>query len=71
MKQITLAIVAIIFMIYLGFDGMQNQSASGPFFMFIGICTAIGFTLDLINIVRQRLRKSNLQSNLRKLGINR
>ena len=65
MKQISLAIAAIALMIYLGYDGMANQSASGPFFMFIGICTAIGFTLDLTNLVRQWIRKSNL----RKLGI--
>jgi hypothetical protein len=65
MKQISLAIAAIIFMIYLGYDGMSNQSASGPFFMFIGICTSIGLTLDIVNMIRQWIRKSNL----RKLGI--
>lgn len=65
MKQISLAIAAIAFMIYLGYVGMSNQSASGPFFMFIGICTSIGLTLDLTNMVRQWVRKSNL----RKLGI--
>jgi hypothetical protein len=68
MKQITIAITAIIVMIYLGFDGMQNQSASGPFFMFLGVCTAVGFTLDIINVVRTRIRKANIQDNLRKLG---
>ncbi len=65
MKQITLAIAAIAVMIYLGYDGMSNQSSSGPFFMFIGICTAIGLTLDITNLIRQWIRKSNL----RKLGI--
>jgi hypothetical protein len=68
MKQVTLAITAIIVMIYLGFDGMQNQSISGPFFMFIGICTAIGFTLDIFNMVRTRIRKANIEANVRKLG---
>jgi hypothetical protein len=67
MKQITLAIVLVIFMIYLGFDGMANQSASGPFFMFIGVCTAIGLTLDITNAVKGKLRKINL----RKFGIDR
>jgi hypothetical protein len=65
MKQILLAIAGISILVYLGYDGMQNQTASGPFFMFIGICTMIGFTLDLVNIARQWVRKSNL----RKLGI--
>jgi hypothetical protein len=65
MKQIILAIAGIVTMIYLGYYGMENQSAMGPFFMFIGICTAIGLTLDVANMIRQYVRKSNL----RKLGI--
>jgi hypothetical protein len=65
MKHILLALAGIIVMIYLGYYGMANQSASGPFFMFIGICTAIGLTLDVTNVIRQWVRKSNL----RKLGI--
>lgn len=65
MKQILLAIAAIATMIYLGYIGMESQSASGPFFMFIGICTAIGFALDIVNIVRQAIRRNNV----RKLGI--
>ena len=67
MKQISLAIAAIVLMIYLGYVGMSNQSASGPFFMFIGICTMAGLALDIINITRQWIRKSNL----RKLGIHK
>jgi hypothetical protein len=68
MKQITIAITAIIVMLYLGFDGMQNQTSSGPFFMFLGVCTAVGFALDIINVVRTRIRKANIQGNIRKLG---
>lgn len=60
MKKITLALLAVIFMIYLGFYGMANHSSSGPFFMFIGICTAIGLTLDIVNVIRQRLRRSRI-----------
>jgi hypothetical protein len=65
MKQILLAITGIIAMISLGYYGMENQSAIGPFFMFIGVCTSIGLTLDITNVIRQWVRKSNL----RKLGI--
>ena len=65
MKQILLAIAAIAVMIYLGYDGMANKSTSGPFFMFIGICTAAGLMLDVANIILQWIRRSNL----RKLGI--
>jgi hypothetical protein len=68
MKQITLAITAIVFMIYLGLAGMETQSSSGPFFMFIGVCTAIGLTLDIVIAVRERIRKANVQATLRKLG---
>jgi hypothetical protein len=65
MKQILLAITGIVALIYMGYYGMESQSQSGPFFMFIGICTAIGLTLDIVILVRQRIRKMNL----RKLGI--
>ena len=65
MKHILLASTGIIVMIYMGYYGMETQSQSGPFFMFIGICTAIGLTIDITNLIRQWIRKSNL----RKLGI--
>ena len=65
MKKILLAFTAISVLIYLGYLGMQSHSSSGPFFMFIGVCTSIGFVLDITNIVRQWVRKNNL----RKLGI--
>lgn len=68
MKQIAVAILAIVLMIYLGFSGMQAQSTSGPFFMFIGVCTAIGFSLDVVLALRNKIRKANIQNNLRKLG---
>lgn len=60
MKKVTLAIVAIVFMLYLGFQGMANQSISGPFFMFIGVCTSVGLSLDIINMIRQKLRRSRI-----------
>jgi hypothetical protein len=65
MKQLLLAFTGISVLIYLGYYGIENQSESGPFFMFIGVCTAIGLTLDVANVIRQWVRKSNL----RKLGI--
>jgi F0F1-type ATP synthase assembly protein I len=67
MKKLTLALLAVIIIIYLGFLGMESKSTSGPFFMFVGVCTAIGLTLDVFNVIRQRIRKANL----RKLGINK
>ena len=68
MKQFALALLAVTFMILLGVYGMENNSMSGPFFMFIGVCTAIGLFLDVVNALRQRIRRANVQANLRKLG---
>ncbi|HYF69848.1 MAG TPA: hypothetical protein VD884_17015 [Ohtaekwangia sp.] len=65
MKKLTLALIAVAFMIYLGFLGMESKSSSGPFFMFVGVCTSIGLTLDIANVIRERIRKANLK----KLGI--
>lgn len=67
MKQFILAALAVILMIILGIEGMKSQLAMGPFFVFVGGCTSIGLTLDIIHVVRQRIRKSNL----RKFGIGR
>ena len=67
MKQLILAALAVILMITLGIEGMRNHLAMGPFFIFVGSCTSIGLTLDIINVVRERIRKSNL----RKFGIGR
>jgi hypothetical protein len=61
MKKLTIALLAVILMIILGFIGMESKSASGPFFMFVGTCTAIGLTLDIFNVVRERIRKANLR----------
>jgi hypothetical protein len=61
MKKLTIAVLAVILMIYLGFIGMNNHSSSGPFFIFVGSCTAIGVTLDIVIAVRERIRKANLR----------
>lgn len=60
MKKITLALLAVVFMIYLGYYGMTNHSSSGPFFMFIGICTAIGLTVDIIILIKEKMRRSRI-----------
>jgi hypothetical protein len=67
MKKLTLALLAVIFMIYLGYLGMEMKSSSGPFFMFVGACTAIGLSLDVWIEIRERVRKANLK----KLGIHK
>jgi hypothetical protein len=61
MKKLAIALLAVILMIYLGYIGMESDSSSGPFFMFVGSCTAIGLTLDFVIAVRERIRKANLR----------
>ncbi|MGC3945833.1 MAG: hypothetical protein QM762_15140 [Chryseolinea sp.] len=65
MKNLILATLAVILVIYLGYLGMQHKHSIGPFLMFVGVCTSIGLAIDINNAVRERIRKANL----RKLGI--
>ena len=67
MKDLILATLAVILVIYLGYLGMQHKHSIGPFLMFVGACTSIGLAIDISNAVRERIRKANL----RKLGINK
>jgi hypothetical protein len=67
MKNLTvlcLAVVAVIVMLYAGFDGLMKNYSYGPFVTFIGGCTAIGVAMDVSSHIQKRLRRSNL----RKLG---
>ena len=67
MKNITifkLAIVAVIVMLYMGISGILQNESLGPFFTFIGVCTAIGLGIDISGHIRHKIRKNNL----RKLG---
>lgn len=67
MKQLILAALGVMLMIYVGYVGMERQSSFGAFFMFVGVCTAVGLALDFANAVRERNRKAAL----RKLGLNK
>jgi hypothetical protein len=67
MKNLTvlsLAIVAVIVMLYAGFDALTKNYSYGPFMTFIGSCTAVGVGIDLFNHIQVRIRKGNV----RKLG---
>ena len=67
MKNLTvlsLAILAVIIMLYAGIDGILKDYSYGPFMTFIGSCTAVGLTIDVYNHIQMWIRKSNL----RKLG---
>lgn len=57
---LTLAIVAVITMLYAGFDAMTRNYAYGPFLIFVGTCTAIGVVIDFYNHIQARLKKSKV-----------
>lgn len=67
MKNLTvlfLAIIAVCVMLYAGIQAISNNYSYGPFMTFIGLCTAVGLSIDLFNHIQVRIRKSNV----RKLG---
>ena len=63
-SALSLAIVAVIAMIYFGITGIANENSYGPFVTFIGFCTAVGLSIDLYNVILVWIKKSNV----RKLG---
>jgi hypothetical protein len=60
MKKIILALLVVLLLLNLGLYGMEAKSSSGPFFMFIGVCTAMGLTLDVIIIIREKIRRARI-----------
>ena len=63
MKNLTvlsLAVVAVITMLYAGFDAMTRNYAYGPFLIFIGVCTGIGVGIDFYNHVLTMIKKSRI-----------
>lgn len=67
MKNILLfsaAVIAVIAMLYAGYEGLLHNHAYGFFFTFIGAITTVGLGIDVVNHLKIRIRKSNV----RKLG---
>ena len=61
---LSLALVAVIVVLYAGVSGLIKNHSYGPFFTFVGGITTIGLGLDVVNHLRITVRKSNV----RKLG---
>lgn len=61
----SLATVAIAIIVYIGIDGILQNSPSGAFFVFIGAAASIGLVIDVFLHIRTRLRRNTL----RKLGL--
>ncbi len=49
LKVFGLAFISIVAILYIGADGLVANYSWGPFFIFIGACTTIGFTIDIFN----------------------
>ena len=60
----SLALLAVIVMLYAGLNGLTNDHSYGFFFTFIGAVTTIGLGLDVVNHLKLQIRKGNV----RKLG---
>lgn len=57
----SLALLAVIFMLYAGLNGLTKDHSYGFFFTFIGAVTTIGLALDVVNHLRLQVRKSNVR----------
>jgi hypothetical protein len=57
MKNLTvfgLTLAGILAVISIGLNGLSGQSSWGPFFIFVGACSIIGFTIDVFNHFRTK-----------------
>lgn len=58
---IMLMIVLVAVLLFAGVNGIMNDHSSGPLFIFVGMCTAAGLSLDISKMIKDRIRKSNLR----------
>jgi hypothetical protein len=52
MKDLTvfgLTLAGIASVLFIGANGLSSNHSWGPFFIFIGACSTIGFTIDIFN----------------------
>lgn len=64
MKNLTtlfLVVVLIVVLVYAGINGIINDHATGPLFIFLAICTTTGLTIDLNRFVKERVRRNNIK----------
>jgi hypothetical protein len=57
MKNLTVfgfALACIVAVIFIGLNSLSGQSSWGPFFIFIGGCSIIGLTIDVVNHFRTK-----------------
>lgn len=61
---LSLALLAVITLLYVGLNGLNRDHTYGFFFTFVGAVTTIGLGLDVINHLKIHTRKTSV----RKLG---
>lgn len=61
---LSLALLAVIATLYAGLNGLMRDHSYGFFFIFIGGLTTIGLGIDVVNHLKEHIRKNNI----RKLG---
>lgn len=57
MKNLTvfgLVLTVILTVLYIGVNGLSGNYSWGPFFVFVGACSTIGFTIDIFNHFRAK-----------------
>lgn len=57
MKNLTvfaLVLVGILGILYIGANGLSGNYSWGPFLIFVGACSIIGFTIDIFNHFRTK-----------------
>lgn len=61
---LSLALLAVVALLYAGVNGMTKDHSYGFFFTFTGAVTTIGLGLDIVNQLKSQVRKASV----RKLG---
>ena len=61
---LSLALLAVIVILYAGLHGLTKDHSYGFFFIFIGAFTTIGLGMDVVNHLRIQVMKNSV----RKLG---
>lgn len=62
MKNITVFILAftlVCVLFYAGVNGILRGHQTGPLFVFLGVCSAIGLAIDTAKLLRERERRAN------------
>jgi hypothetical protein len=54
LKVFGLVLLGIVVTFYVGANGLSENYSWGPFLIFVGVCSAIGFSIDLFNHFRPK-----------------